>query len=264
MAVLACLALANDAAVARQNLVNLIWAGRGSEQADGSLRQELLRLRRCLGEIAMPAAGPVSQPVRLDTNTIDVDVVRFRAAAALPGSGAAVVSLYRGPLLQGFPMRPRDPFSDWLGVHRQQMQDVARQLMLRMLRGGEGSPALAERLLAVDPLCEEAYAFLIRHYAAGRDLARAQRWFEACSDALQAAGLEMSLEIRSLIDDARAEISRSSANPFQVLHPASPQPRARNGCARHCRAQVYCNVRRRESYRRLPIVRRLSSCHSTI
>ena len=47
--------------------------------------------------------------------------------------------------------------------------------MLRFLRSGEGSPALAERLIALDPLCEEAYRFLIRRFAAEADLGGAQR-----------------------------------------------------------------------------------------
>jgi hypothetical protein len=97
----------------------------------------------------------------------------------------------------------------------------ARALMLRMLHGGEGSPALAQRLLAFDPLCEEAYRFLIRHNAASGDLASAQGWFNACTRSFGAAGIETSLEIRALIKEAETEIARSSANSFQIVHPAN-------------------------------------------
>jgi TolB-like protein/DNA-binding SARP family transcriptional activator len=221
MAILACLALADYFIVARERLAELIWAGRGTEQANGSLRQELVRLRRAIGEEVLPAAGTSSQPVRLDITDIDIDVVRFRAAAATPGGGAEAIALYRGPLLQDFPLRPRDPFGDWVAVHRQRLQDIARTLILRMLRGGEGSPALAQRLLALDPLCEEAYRFLIRHHAGGGDLASAQNWFNACAASFGAAGIETSLEIRALIEDAKAEITRSSANYFQIAHPGT-------------------------------------------
>ena len=219
LALLAYLALVDRSVETRERLANLVWAGRDLEQANGSLRQELVRLRRAIGEKALPAAGTTSQPVRLDTIGIDIDVVRFRAAAAAPGGGAEAIALYRGPLLQDFALRSRDPFSDWLALQRQQLQDVARILLLRMLRSGEGSSALAQRLLAIDPLCEEAYRFLIRHHAAGGDLARAQSWFKACEASFGATGIEISLEIRALMEDAKAEIARSSANYFQIAQP---------------------------------------------
>src|SRR5262249_16132440 len=221
MAVIACLGLADDFTVARERLAELIWAGRGTEQANGSLRQELVRLRRSIGNEVLPGAGTTSQPVRLAATHIDIDVVLFRRAASAPGGGAEAIALYRGPLLQDFPLRPRDPFGDWIAVHRQKLRDVAKALMLRMLRGGEGSPALAQRLVALDPLCEEAYRFLIRHYAGDGDLSSAQNWFNACAASFGAAGIETSLEIRALIEDAKAEITRSSANYFQIAHPGT-------------------------------------------
>jgi DNA-binding SARP family transcriptional activator len=221
MAVLAYLGLADDFTAARERLAELVWAGRGAEQANGSLRQELVRLRRTIGEEVLPGAGTTSQAVRLDVTDIDIDVVRFRGAAAAPGGGAEAIALYRGPLLQDFPLRPRDPFSDWIAEHRQRLRDIARALMLRMLRGGEGSPALAQRLVALDPLCEEAYRFLIRHHAGEGDLPGAQRWFDNCAASFDAAGVETSLEIRSQMEDAKAEIARSSAHFFQIAHPTA-------------------------------------------
>jgi TolB-like protein/DNA-binding SARP family transcriptional activator len=219
MAVLACLGLADDFTVARERLADLIWPRRGAEQASASLRQELVRLRRTVGREVLPGAGTTSQPVRLDATDIDIDVVRFRRAATAPGGGAEAIALYRGPLLQDFPLRPTDPFGGWIAEHRQALRDIARALMLRMLRGGEGSPALAQRLVALDPLCEEAYRFLIRHHAGEGDLPAAQRWFDSCAVAFAGARLETSLEIRSLMEDAKAEIALSSAHSFQIARP---------------------------------------------
>ena len=145
-----------------------------------------MRLRRTIGEGVLPGAGTTSQPVRLDVSDIDIDVVRFREAAAAPGGRAEAIALYRGPLLQDFPLRPRDPFGDWIAVHRERLRDVARALMLRMLRGGEGTSALAQRLVALDPLCEEAYRFLIRHHGAdGRPAQRAEVVRYLCSVVLR-------------------------------------------------------------------------------
>ena len=216
MAILACLGLSEGFSLARERLAELIWAGRG-EQADGSLRQELVRLRRALGEDSLPAGGAVT----LNADRIDIDVARFRSAAGDSGGASEALALYRGSLLEDFPLRPREPLGEWFGGHRGRLRDIARALMLRLLRSGEGSPALAERLIALDPLCEEGYRFLIRRFAAEGDLGGAQRRYEACASAFAAAGLETSLEIQALIEDVRSELSRGSANAFQIAHPAA-------------------------------------------
>ena len=179
-----------------------------------------MRLRRTIGEEVLPGAGTTSQPVRLDVTDVDIDVVRFRGAAVAPGGGAEAIALYRGPLLQDFPLRPRDPFGEWIAVHRQKLRDIARALMLRMLRGGEGSPALAQRLVTLDPLCEEAYRFLIRHHA-GRATWPARRGGSITAQHRLVRPESNSLEIRSLIEDAKAEIARSSAHAFQIAHPTA-------------------------------------------
>jgi TolB-like protein/DNA-binding SARP family transcriptional activator len=220
VAIITCLGLAEGFSLARDRLANLVWAGRG-EQADGSLRQELVRLRRAIGEDALPVGGTVSQPVTLNAERIDIDVARFRSAAGAFGGASEALALYRGPLLEDFPLRPSEPLCEWFGGHRERLHDIARALMLRLLRSGEGSGALAERLIELDPLCEEGYRFLIRRFAAEGDLAGAQQRYEACGAAFAAAGLQTSLEIRSLMDDARAEIARSSAGAFQLAHPGA-------------------------------------------
>ena len=220
MSILACLGLAEGLSLARDRLANLIWPGRG-EQADGSLRQELTRLRRAIGDDALPPGGSVAQPVTLNPERIDIDVPRFRCAASASGGASEALALYRGPLLDGFPLRAKEPLGQWLGGHGERLRDVARALMLRLLRSGEGSPALAERLIALDPLCEEAYRFLIRRAAAEGDLGGAQRRYEACASAFSEAGLELSLEIRAMMEEARAEIASSSANAFQVALPGA-------------------------------------------
>jgi len=220
MAILACLGLAEDFAVARDRLANLIWTGRG-EQADGSLRQELRRLRRVLGDDALPASGAGGEPVRLNPALVDVDVARFHDASGSSGTVSEALALYRGPLLQDFPLGQKEPLAQWFGEHRERLRDIARAMMLRNLRSGEGTPAVAERLISLDPLCEEAYRFLIRTSAAEGDLPQAQRRYDACAAAFSAAGLGASLEIRSIMEDARADIMTSSANAFQVALPSS-------------------------------------------
>jgi hypothetical protein len=88
------------------------------------------------------------------------------SADPAPTPSFSALALYRGPLLEGFPLRPREPLGEWFGGHRERLRDIARALMLRLLRSGEGSQALGERLIALDPQCEEAYRFLILRFAA--------------------------------------------------------------------------------------------------
>ena len=221
VAIIACLGLAEGFSLARDRLADLVWAGRG-EQADGSsFGRNSFACAVRIGEDALPVGGTVSQPVTLNAEHIDIDVARFRSAAGASGGASEALALYRGPLLEDFPLRPSEPLGEWFGGHRERLHDIARALMLRLLRSGEGSPALAERLIALDPLCEEGYRFLIRRFAAEGDLAGAQRRYEACANAFAAAGLQTSLEIRALMDDARAEIASASAGAFQIAHPGA-------------------------------------------
>ena len=50
-------------------------------------------MRRTIGEEVLPGAGTTSQPVRLDVTDVDIDVVRFRGAAAAPGGNPEVARL---------------------------------------------------------------------------------------------------------------------------------------------------------------------------
>ena len=221
MAIIACLGLAEGFSLARDRLADLIWAGRG-EQADvlssPGARAAAPRARRGRSAFGRHgrSAGEASIPNRsTSTSPASAPPPALRAAPRKRST------LYRGPLLEDFPLRPNEPLGEWFGGHRERLHDIARALMLRLLRSGEGSQALAERLIALDPLCEEGYRFLIRRFAAEGDLAGAQRRYEACANAFAAAGLQTSLEIRALMDDARAEIASASAGPFQVAHPGA-------------------------------------------
>ena len=226
MAVLACLAMSEDGLLARQPLAELVWHGRGAEHANGSLRQELVRLRRAIGEQALPAGGTTAQPVRLEAQHLDIDVIRLRKAAAMPGGGGEVVALARGVLLQDFPLRPKEPFSDWLIVQRRRIQDVVDAMMLRMLLSGEGSVPLAQKLLDSNRTCEDAYRFLMRHHAALGDTSTVQDIYNTCEQALQAVGLEVSFETRTLLNTIRAEINEAAQTVFQLRHlpAAHPEP----------------------------------------
>ena len=54
----------------------------------------------------------------LNADRIDIDVARFRSAAGDSGGASEALALYRGSLLEDFPLRPREPLSEWFGGHR--------------------------------------------------------------------------------------------------------------------------------------------------
>ena len=180
-----------------------------------------MRLRRAIGEEVLPGAGTTSQPIRLDVTDIDIDVVRFRGAAAALGGGAEAIALYRGPLLQDFPLRPRDPFGDWIVVHRQKLRDLARALMLRMLRGGRAARLWLSVWWRSIRCARKPIAFLSVIMPRRATCPARRGGSIAVQRCLAQPGLESSLEIRSLMEDAKAEIARSSAHSFQIAHPAA-------------------------------------------
>ena len=219
MALLACLALRDEATSTRPRLAALLWHDRAPEQANGSLRQELLRLRRAFdGGITLPAAKPPAPVPRLAEDAVEVDVLRFEQVAAEPARASEATVLYRGPLLQGFVTTSGDPFATWLGHHRARLQALAAATLLRVVRGPEASEAAAQRLLELDPVCEEAWRFLIRSHAGRGDLGRAQAAFRGCVAALQRHGQPPSQETRSLMGIVEAELSASTASMFGIMH----------------------------------------------
>src|SRR5215469_1197052 len=74
-ALLACLALPPGSAWSREQLTALLWGDRGEEQARGSLREALVKLRRCMGEWDPLQAS--RDTVALDPAAIIIDAVEF-------------------------------------------------------------------------------------------------------------------------------------------------------------------------------------------
>jgi hypothetical protein len=91
-----------------------------SFSAPGDARRRPARLESLRGGAgALDMGVPQRERIgiaRRDRERVDERgrVVRFRGAAAAPGGGAEAIALYRGPLLQDFPLRPRDPFGEWI------------------------------------------------------------------------------------------------------------------------------------------------------
>lgn len=78
-AILAYLAMCDDAAVPRQRLVKLLWSSRWEEQARASLRQSLMELRRCIGHIDPGLLTIEKDRVSLQRAKVWIDGVSVRS-----------------------------------------------------------------------------------------------------------------------------------------------------------------------------------------
>lgn len=213
LALLACLA-ASPQPWSRDDLAELLWPGRSLNQRRGSLRQELLRLRRALGWKADTGAPGTELPLGLPPDAHRIDVVAFRRALAGPGDGAAAVALYRGGLLRDLRYEADDPFGDWLARERLNLHQAALDLMLRLLRDGEGSAALAQRILELEPASEEVHRHLMQRHADRGDLARVLEQYRSCAEALRIRrGAEPSQATRALLDRVTLALGSRPAGP---------------------------------------------------
>ena len=193
LCLLACLA-AKDANWQRSELAALLWHGRAPEQARGSLRQELVRLRRAFGPLLDECGGNPHRMPALAPDRVEVDLDRFRTAAADPMRAMEAVALYRGEFLQDVTVEPDDPFAGWLETSRRAIRKLATACLRHLLGSGEASVPIARRLLELAPDSEAAHLWLLRHCTEQGDLPRALERYHAYAEAMRAAGGEPSGE----------------------------------------------------------------------
>ena len=82
LALLALLALAPSGSMARERLAGLLWGGRGTVQAQSSLRQALVALRKELAPIGPSLISADNERVSLDAARVEIDAITFRRLAA--------------------------------------------------------------------------------------------------------------------------------------------------------------------------------------
>jgi DNA-binding SARP family transcriptional activator len=151
----------------------------------GALRWSLAELRRALGDRGALQGDPLDLVFPPDA---DVDVLalgRADPAAVIPVDVAA------GELLEGLSFPSSPVFEAWLLVARRQLAGVVqatlREAALQRLTAGDGAgaTALAERLLAFDPLEPAAHELLIRCLTRRGERRAAQRQLAASEELLR-------------------------------------------------------------------------------
>jgi TolB-like protein len=221
-ALLAMLALSPSGSLPRERIVRLLWSDRGQVQAQASLRQALVALKKDLAGLG--STTPVSASddrVSLDHNAVKVDVVEFQRLAGSNGAEALhrAVGLYRGELLSDIEIR--DPaFERWLELERQRLSDVMTGVLEKLcaLKTGAVRVEIAKRLVTFDPLRETSHRTLMAAYADAGERGLAMRQYEACCRLLKeeldvAPGDETEALRRRLSEDLISAARRSAENP---------------------------------------------------
>jgi DNA-binding SARP family transcriptional activator/TolB-like protein len=219
-ALLAYLLLQHGRPVRREALSELLWPERGEVQARNSLKQELYVLRRdgFGGEEAIITVGAT---ISLPPDNITSDVYHLQTLLHANPPWQSITSLYAGPLLKDFPPIS-SPFDDWLAATRGALEaDILTAL--EKIAAADPTIALAERILAIDPLREDSQRLLMQRYADADRRADALRLYtDSKTLLLRELDVAPSRETEALI----ARIRDRSDTPTQITIPPTP---GRNG-----------------------------------
>lgn len=177
LAMIAYLADVAPRTVRRDAIVDLLWERVGPAQGRGSLRQELRRIKRALGDQVFADVFEIADAhIGLVDTRLDYDVARVEAAAlAEDAEGVApILRLYRGEFLSENAARA-DAFQSWARARREALNGKVAAALARLSRLDLEAGRLpraqeaADRIIAMDALHEAGHECLIRcHVASGR------------------------------------------------------------------------------------------------
>lgn len=171
----------SDRPPTRQQLIDLLFPD--ADDPAGALRWNLSELRRLLGGPETVGSGNAVHLRLPEGSVFDVRVLMEGTAGEaveLPGLGRA--------LLEGMDIEASPGFAAWLLGERRRLQalsgSVLREGALRGLAAGNARKAveLATRLVAADPLNEDAHVLLIRAFAGTGDEVAVQQQLAASTE----------------------------------------------------------------------------------
>jgi DNA-binding SARP family transcriptional activator len=201
----------------REQAIDWLWPEAGATAGAARLNKALHFARRALGRDHLRLHDGL---LSLAAGTLWVDLDALEAAAGR-GDTEDALALYTGDLL------PENRFDDWAEPRRAQLHEMVARLLLDQAadRAGRDDPAAAvaalERLVALDPLNEEAYARLMRLAAAAGARHVALRWYDRLTEVLhEHLGVEPDDGLRALQADIAA--GRLGPGPAPATGPSSP------------------------------------------
>jgi len=170
--------LTTESAPSREWLAWLLFSD--ADDPLNALSWNLTQLRRLLGHESSVGGDPVVLELQYGT-FVDVHALTagtWMQAVDIPGLGRE--------LLEGMTFSGCPSFEAWLLASRRRLagaaEGVLREAARAKMSGGDGARAvqLASRLVAADPLDEDAQELLIRAYVASGDQAAAEVQRDAC------------------------------------------------------------------------------------
>lgn len=213
------LALATGHRLHREQLIDALWPALDEAAGSGNLRKAIHFARRAIGAEHIRFEDEI---VALDAPRIFVDVVMFDEAIQT-GRRADALALYRADLL------PEDRFEPWAEDPRERLRMRFHRLLLDEASRHDDAGRLdlaadlLERLVASDPLNEEAYLRLVRVLAraGSRHLALA-RFDELERRLRDELHVEPESALRRLVED----ITSGSFPPYTEEQVGAEGPRA--------------------------------------
>ncbi len=210
-ALLAYLLSHRGRALTRDHLATLLWPEKSEETARRNLRQAVYNLKRALPDPGNGMPPILSREGRLqiapgfdcwyDVEAFDHEITRGSSSRDNPDPHclATAVGYYRGDFLSGFLIKESETFDLWMMTEQERLRDKAlealRHLVESYLNRGEYRFGIqyARRLVAIDPLAEEAYQYLMQLYALSGRRSQALAQYEDLRQLL-----ESSMEVQPL------------------------------------------------------------------
>ncbi|MEO7455902.1 MAG: BTAD domain-containing putative transcriptional regulator [Gemmatimonadaceae bacterium] len=177
LALLALLAAAGPAGLAREKVLACLWPESADERARHALKQAVYALRRDLGsEHAISGTATLC----LDATLITSDLREFEEALAR-GDDAAAVAVYAGAFLDGVFVRGSSEFDQWAGVERARLERAYLDAIARLARAAEANGDVVSavqwwrRGAAAEPLSGRVALSLMRTLAESGDVSAAMQ-----------------------------------------------------------------------------------------
>jgi DNA-binding SARP family transcriptional activator len=193
----------------RDHLATLLWSESPDSNARHSFRSSLYHIRQALhnqgSDEALAGDGDLVY-LKLDHSACDVAHFRQLLKAGSESALVEAISLYRGPLLQGFTLGDVPLFEEWLRCEESELNQAYLTALQRLASWAEQRQSWNEaisyvqRIVQLDPLAEEAQQRLIALYIRNGAVGQALRQYHQFETGLrQELGLTPSPATQALV-----------------------------------------------------------------
>jgi DNA-binding SARP family transcriptional activator len=230
-ALVAYLALTPGRVHDRERIHALLWPESGKLQAQASLRQALLTIRKSLSSHAPHALRSSDATIALDDSQVQVDVTTLERSVADATHEALerITSVCVGLFLEGFAAGSA-PFDEWIASERARLQELVGEGLERLAelqaQAGRVDRAIQTTLhsLRLEPLQERTHRALMRLYAMHGRRAEAVQQYATCAATLERElGVEPEEQTKQLHRDLLRESVAIRAAP-RAPTVARPRP----------------------------------------